>query len=79
MAVKKPMARVDLIGEIEIAIEPEGSRKLREIARLCDRLGQLEREEVKPDLRCVAVDVVNIGQQRLERALPGCGIMLFEK
>jgi hypothetical protein len=73
------MARVDLIGEIEIAIEPERNRKLREIAGLRDGFSELERKEVKPDLRGVAVDFVNMGEQRLDRALPGCRIMLFEK
>jgi hypothetical protein len=73
------MARVDLISEIEIAIEAKRNRQLREIAGLRNGLGELERKEVKPDLRRVTVDFVNMGQQRLDRALPGCRIVLFEK
>ncbi len=64
MAMQKPVARVDLIGEAEVAFEPERQDELGEIICLCNRLSQLEGEEVKPDLRRGAVDLVNVGQQR---------------
>ena len=63
MAVKKPMARVDLIGEAEVAFEPQRQHQLGEIGGLGDCLGELERKEVKPDLRGSPVDVVDVGQQ----------------
>ena len=63
MAMQKPVARVDLIGEAEVAFEPERQDELGEVICLCNRLSQLEREEMKPDLRRGAVDLVNVGQQ----------------
>jgi hypothetical protein len=79
MTVQKPVARVDLAGEIKLALHAKSQGELREVIGFGNSFGQLERKEMKPDLGGAPVDLVHVGEQRADRALPGRGVVLFEK
>jgi hypothetical protein len=76
---KEPVARVALLGEAVVAVKTQRSLQFRSIRDFGDRLGEREREKVKPNLRGVAIDLVDIGQKGVDRTGP-CGlIVLLEK
>jgi hypothetical protein len=78
MTIKKRVRRVDLIFKAIIALYQQLLREFLGILRVLESLEKRQRVKSEPDLRRVAIDLVNRTQQSGQSRCPGFFIVLFK-
>jgi hypothetical protein len=75
MTIKKRVRRVDLIFKAIIALYQQLLREFLGILRVLESLEKRQRVKSEPDLRRVAIDLVNRTQQSGQSRCPGFRIV----
>ena len=71
MTIEKPVTGIDLVGgEPRVAVETQFSCHRQRVGVGFERIGEREREEMEPDARGGAIDLVDRRQDRLTRRRP---------